>query len=81
MLDLLRNLWPDLDAAGTGSDQRHPLSVKIYAVVTLSRLTGRAIELGHTEQITRIMAKQYTTEIGTWAEFLPIVTDRTKANA
>lgn len=33
-------------------------------------------DLGHIAQITRVMAKQYREEIGPWAAFLPIVTDR-----
>jgi len=33
-------------------------------------------DLGHIAQITRVMAKQYRDDIGPWAAFLPIVTDR-----
>ena len=52
-------------------------------VVTLRQLLSTWVvhDLGHIAQITRVMAKQYTNEIGPWAAFLPIVTDRTKANA
>jgi ribosomal protein S18 acetylase RimI-like enzyme len=33
-------------------------------------------ELGHLAQIARVMAKQYRFEVGAWAEFLPILSDR-----
>ena len=33
-------------------------------------------DLGHLAQIARVMAKQYRAEIGPWAGYLPVVTDR-----
>ena len=33
-------------------------------------------DLGHLAQIARVMAKQYRDEIGPWAAYLPVVTDR-----
>lgn len=33
-------------------------------------------DLGHLAQVARVMAKQYKEEIGPWAAFLPVVTDR-----
>lgn len=46
--------------------------------VTLRQLLATWVvhDLGHIAQITRVMAKQYRDEIGPWAAFLPIVTDR-----
>ncbi len=66
----------DADLSMTAS---HPS----LGVVTLRQLLSTWVvhDLGHIAQITRVMAKQYTNEIGPWAAFLPIVTDRTKANA
>jgi hypothetical protein len=33
-------------------------------------------DLGHIAQVARVMAKQYREEIGPWAPYLPVVTDR-----
>lgn len=46
--------------------------------VTLKQLLATWVvhDLGHIAQITRVMAKQYRDDIGPWAAFLPIVTDR-----
>jgi len=33
-------------------------------------------DLGHLAQIARVMAKQYRDEIGPWAAYLPVVSDR-----
>ena len=33
-------------------------------------------DLGHLAQVERVMAKQYRTEVGPWAEFLPVLSDR-----
>lgn len=43
--------------------------------VTLGQLlaTWVAHDLSHLAQITRVMCRQYTTEVGPWAEFLPIL--------
>jgi hypothetical protein len=46
--------------------------------VTLAELlaTWVAHDLGHLAQIARVMAKRYRDEVGPWAAYLPIVTDR-----
>lgn len=70
-LDLLRS-WKltarELDLFG-----EHP---------TLGRVTLRQLlatwvvhDLGHLAQVARVMAKQYTGEVGLWAAFLPVLTD------
>jgi hypothetical protein len=61
----------DADLALTAT---HPT----LGMVTLRQLLATWVvhDLGHIAQITRVMAKQYTDEIGPWAQFLPIVTDR-----
>lgn len=33
-------------------------------------------DLGHVAQVARVMAKRYREEIGPWAPYLPVVTDR-----
>ena len=50
---------------------------------SLGRVTLRQLlaawavhDLGHIAQVARVMAKQYRNEIGPWAPYLPIVTDR-----
>ena len=59
----------DLDLTGI-----HPK----FGRVTLRQLlaTWTVHDLGHIAQISRVMAKQYRQDIGPWAEFLPVVTDR-----
>ena len=49
-----------------------------FGAVTMRQLLATWVvhDLGHIAQITRVMAKQYKEEIGPWAAFLPIVTDR-----
>ena len=46
--------------------------------VTLRQLLAAWVvhDLGHIAQVARVMAKQYRNEIGPWAPYLPIVTDR-----
>ena len=34
-------------------------------------------DLGHIGQISRVMAKQYTVEVGPWKQYLPVLSDRT----
>ncbi|MGM5469264.1 DinB family protein [Flavobacteriaceae bacterium LMO-SS05] len=43
--------------------------------VTLSQLLATWVthDLGHIAQIARVMAKQYKTEVGPWAAYLPIL--------
>lgn len=45
--------------------------------VTLKNLlsTWVAHDLGHLAQVARVMAKQYTTEVGPWVAYLPVLTD------
>ena len=50
---------------------------------TLGRVTLRQLlaawvvhDLGHVAQVARVMAKQYTHEVGPWVAFLPVLTDR-----
>lgn len=44
--------------------------------VTLKQLlaTWTVHDLGHIAQITRVMARQYTSEVGPWKEYLPLLT-------
>ncbi len=46
-----------------------------FGEVTLKQLlaTWVAHDLGHLAQIARVMAKQYTDEVGPWKEYLPIL--------
>jgi len=48
--------------------------------VTLRQLLAAwvAHDLGHLAQIARVMAKQYTEEVGPWIRFLPVLTDHPK---
>ena len=47
-----------------------------FGEVTLKQLlaTWVAHDLGHIAQVARVMAKQYTIEVGPWKEYLPILT-------
>ena len=71
-LDALRDL--DLDHTHFGRRGTHPE----LGAVTLGQLlaTWVAHDLGHLAQIARVMAKRYRDEIGPWAAYLPVVTDR-----
>lgn len=46
--------------------------------VTLRQLFAAWVvhDLGHVAQVTRVMAKRYRDDIGPWARFLPVVSDR-----
>lgn len=46
--------------------------------VTLEQLLAAWVvhDLGHVAQIARVMAKQYRAEVGPWAAYLPVLTDR-----
>ncbi|MBI5473848.1 MAG: DinB family protein [Ignavibacteriae bacterium] len=48
--------------------------------VTLRQLLSAWVvhDLGHIAQITRVMAKQYTDEVGPWIQFMPVLTDHIK---
>jgi hypothetical protein len=45
--------------------------------VTLRQLLAAWVvhDLGHIAQVARVMAKQYTTEVGPWVPFMPVLTD------
>jgi DinB superfamily len=64
----------DLDLTGI-----HPT----FGRVSLRQLlaTWLAHDLGHIAQTARVMAKQYSTEVGPWAAFLPVLSDRTGPRA
>lgn len=65
-LDALRLSTQDLDRTG-----RHPA----FGVVTLRQLlsTWVAHDLDHIVQISRVLAKQYTDEVGPWREYLGVI--------
>ena len=71
-LEALRalRLRPD-DFGKTG---RHPELGR----VTLGELLATWVvhDLGHIAQIGRVMAKQYRGEVGSWAQYLPVLSDR-----
>lgn len=48
--------------------------------VTLQQLLATWVvhDLGHIAQVTRVMAKQYRSEVGPWVAYLPVLTDREK---
>lgn len=48
--------------------------------VTLRQLLAAWVvhDLGHVAQVARVMAKQYTREVGPWVPFLPVLTDHQK---
>ena len=58
----------ELDLPGT-----HP----ILGAVTLRQLLAAWVvhDLGHIAQIARVMAKQYRDEVGSWVQFMPVLTD------
>lgn len=45
--------------------------------VTLRQLLAAWVvhDLGHVAQVARVMAKQYTSDVGPWVPFLPVLTD------
>lgn len=49
-----------------------------FGAVTLQQLLAAWVvhDLGHIAQVVRVMAKQYTLEVGPWTEFLPVLSDR-----
>lgn len=59
----------DLDKTGI-----HPH----FGPVTLRQLlaTWVAHDLGHINQVSRVMAKQYAVEVGPWKEYLSVITSR-----
>jgi hypothetical protein len=48
--------------------------------VTLRQLLATWVvhDLGHIAQVARVMAKQYSDEVGPWTPFLPVLTDHLK---
>jgi hypothetical protein len=53
----------------------HPM----FGRVTLRQLLAAWVvhDLGHLAQVARVMAKQYTDEVGPWVPFMPVLSDRT----
>ncbi len=70
-LDLLRS-W-DLTEKELALQGEHPS----LGVVTLRQLLATWVvhDLGHLAQVARVMAKQYTDDVGPWIEYLPVLTD------
>jgi hypothetical protein len=70
-LDLLRS-WK-LTAAQLDLPGQHPS----LGAVTLRQLLATWVvhDLGHVAQTARVMAKQYTGQVGPWTPFLPVLTD------
>jgi hypothetical protein len=68
-VDELRAL--DLTASQLARTGEHPE----FGTVTLAQLlaTWVAHDLGHVAQIARVMAKQYTTVVGPWEAYLPVL--------
>lgn len=70
-LDLLRS-WKltnrELELLG-----QHPS----LGPVTLRQLLATWVvhDLGHVAQVARVMAKQYSADVGPWVQFLPVLTD------
>jgi hypothetical protein len=73
-IEILKGL--KLDAQQIGKKGRHP----DFGPVTLEQLISTWVvhDLGHLAQITRVMAKQYTGEVGPWRAYLPVLDTRTK---
>ena len=61
----------ELSASDLQRSGRHP----VFGVVTLGQLLATWVvhDLGHIAQTNRVMAKQYATEVGPWAEYVPVL--------
>ena len=70
-LQLLR-YW-NLTAAELDLPGEHP----VLGPVTLRELLAAWVvhDLGHLAQVSRVLAKQYSTQVGPWVPFLPVLTD------
>lgn len=68
----LRSL--ELDTAKLERRGLHPM----LGVVTARQLIATWVvhDLGHVGQVARVMSKRYSTEVGPWIEFLPVLTRR-----
>lgn len=86
-LDSLLEEFARLRAANLAEVRRWPLTLDHLALtathpafgpVTLRQLLATWVvhDLGHLAQVARVMAKQYREEVGPWAAYLPVVTDR-----
>jgi DinB superfamily len=73
-LDLLLS-W-HLDTSQLDLPGEHPA----LGSVTLRQLLAAWVvhDLGHVAQVARVMAKQYSHEVGPWVPFLPVLTDHLK---
>jgi hypothetical protein len=38
-------------------------------------------DLGHLAQVSRVMAKQYHSQVGPWVPYLPVLTDRERSSS
>lgn len=74
-LELLRG-W-DLTPEDLSLSNEHPELGRVELRQLLA--TWVVHDLGHLAQIARVMAKQYRSEIGPWAAYLPVVRDRERA--
>lgn len=65
-----------LDAPQMKKTGRHPE----FGAVSLEQLIATWVvhDLGHLSQIARVMAKQYTSEVGPWRQYLPVLDTRLK---
>lgn len=65
----------ELDDVALQRTGEHPA----FGSVTLRQLLATWVvhDLGHIAQIARVMAKRYGAEVGPWAEYLPVLRDRT----
>ena len=65
-----------LDAGFMKKTGHHP----DLGTVTLEQLISTWVvhDLGHLAQMTRVMAKQYTAEVGPWRAYLPVLDTRMK---
>jgi hypothetical protein len=68
-----------LTAADLARAGKHPSLGR----VTLGQLLATWVthDLGHLAQIARVMAKQYTAEVGPWNAYLPVLADRPRPAA
>src|SRR4029079_8771946 len=71
-LSRLRSL--ELDGAKLDLRGRHPQLGAVTARQLLS--TWVVHDLGHVAQIARVMAKRYSTDVGPWLEFSPVLLRR-----
>jgi hypothetical protein len=61
----------------TGAELDLPGEHPVLGRVTLRELLAAWVvhDLGHLAQVSRVLAKQYVTQVGPWLPFLPVLTD------